>query len=437
MTRGYTIFRPRKHGKFLQLYPSLANVALILDGRPAFHRLANQYLIQRMLALWRPESGFAGFPTATTISNYASWLANFLEWAESRHVDLTTCEYVRDVIGGYQREMLCGDWSASGEGLKPATVNVRVQQACDYLTWLADLGHRPKFQISSNIRTVAYGYDERGMPKKQRVRSGKVRSLPPSLQMPSIGQTKVWLDEVLKKSGETLALVCETILLSGLRREEVICLRANSIGADPSEWMIVNPLAPESKQQVRVSVCFGAKGHTYGEDHGEKIGPEREILVPISLARRWHRYKLNARLRALKAGLADVPKGEVRTRRLRNSVHLFLHPETGDRFTGKQVYDAWTKAKRPTPNWSPHQGRHWWACSTLLAELKKHESMPSLSNETAYALLESTALSIIRLHIQPQLGHRSDTTTMTYLRWVTGLISVPVQLDVDDDTDKE
>jgi integrase len=109
-------------------------------------------------------------------------------------------------------------------------------------------------------------------------------------------------------------------------------------------------------------------------------------------------------------------------------VHLFLNPRDGARFVGKQLYDAWTGVKLPIPKWSPHQGRHWWACTTLLSELQKHKHFENLSGETAVALLESTALSIIRLHIQPQLGHASDSTTMIYLRWVVDMVGLPVSL---------
>ena len=96
------------------------------------------------------------------------------------------------------------------------------------------------------------------------------------------------------------------------------------------------------------------------------------------------------------------------------------------RFKGPELYRAWAGVELPIEGWSPRQGRHWWACSVLWRELKKHQNTVHLSNETAAALLESTALSIIRLQIQPQLGHAQDTTTMVYLRWVIDMIGVPV-----------
>ncbi|KVV23134.1 hypothetical protein WK78_22035 [Burkholderia cepacia] len=38
--------------------------------------------------------------------------------------------------------------------------------------------------------------------------------------------------------------------------------------------------------------------------------------------------------------------------------------------------------------------------------------------DVASALLESSAMSVIRLYIQPQLGHAHDSTTMIYLQWL-------------------
>lgn len=84
----------------------------------------------------------------------------------------------------------------------------------------------------------------------------------------------------------------------------------------------------------------------------------------------------------------------------------------------------------------PHDGRHWWACSVLWRELRNHSIVGQLSNETATAVLDSTALGIIRLQIQPQLGHVDEATTMLYLRWVRDMVGLPVSLDAEDDAER-
>jgi integrase len=124
-------------------------------------------------------------------------------------------------------------------------------------------------------------------------------------------------------------------------------------------------------------------------------------------------------------------KGAARVALAKSAVHLFLRASDGMQFKGPELYNAWTGALPPINGWSPHQGRHWWACSVLWRELKKHQHTPHLSNETTAALLENTALSIIRLQVQPQLGHANEATTMVYLRWVMDMLAVPASLEDD------
>ena len=81
MQRSYSVFCSPPDGAFAKRYPALAHLPCIFDGRPGYHRLSNQYLMERGLGLWRPEGGArTGIPTKKTMRNYAHWLANFLEW---------------------------------------------------------------------------------------------------------------------------------------------------------------------------------------------------------------------------------------------------------------------------------------------------------------------------------------------------------------------
>ncbi len=437
MQRSFSVFYSPSEGAFARRYPALAHLPCILDGRPGYHRLANQYLMERGLGVWRPKgSARTVIPTKASMRNYAYWLANFLEWAEIRAVDLETCSYAAHVAGRYQSEMLNGVWSRNGNGLNASTVNARVQQACDFLTWMVDKGLRTAFDIPYEERqltlgsaTGARGQTTRGV----RVRGGKAPVSKRHLHMPSSQAVRQWLGDVAKSAGTTLGLMCETILVTGMRLAEVAALRVDSLPANPGDWRVSNPTAPEDKQLVRISIKFGTKGTSYGEDHGDKIGPERSILIPLSLAKRWHSYRNGARNLAFKRWMQYVTGADARLAHSRASVHLFLRPDDGHRFTGKELYDAWVSVTLPIAGWSPHQGRHWWACSVLLRELRKHENIGKLTNETATALLESTALSIIRLQIQPQLGHADDSTTMIYVKWVVDLVSQAICLSDDFD----
>lgn len=438
MQRNFSVVYSLADGRFASRYPALQHLPFILDARPGFHRLANSYLVERGLALWSPAALSAGrpnrIPTKQTMLSYAQWLANFLEWADVRRVDIQTCSYVVHVAGRYQSEMLKGLWSRDGLGRAPATANLRVQQACDFLSWMADRGHRQQFDVPYETLQVKIGSATSSMgqvSREVRSRTGKVRNKKRVLHMPTDDLVRKWLVAVQESAGATCALMCETILLTAMRREEVTSLRTDTLPENPREWQIANPLAPHDQQQVRLSIRFGTKGAGYGEDHGDKIGPERSILIPLRLAQRWHEYRRHSRNLAFKRRLDGVRGVQARLKRSQSAVHLFLRQRDGERFAGKELYDAWVSADLPIGGWSPHQGRHWWACSVLWRELKKHERIASLTGDIAAALLESTAISIIRLHIQPQLGHAQDSTTMIYLQWVVDMLGTPVSLDDD------
>lgn len=437
MQRSFSVFYSSANGAFAKRYPALAHLPCILDSRPGYHRLANLYLMDRGLGLWRPKgSARSGIPTKKTMRSYAHWLANFLEWAEARSIDLNTCSYSVHVAGRYQSEMLEGTWSRDGQGRKASTVNARVQQACDFLTWMVEKGFRGAFDVPYETRQLTIGSATRAMgqiTRQVRVRGGKARTSEPELHMPDNAAVRQWLVRLNESAGPTLGLMCETVLLTAMRLEEIVCLRTDTLPENPRDWQISNPLAPEDQQLVRISIKFGTKGRSYGEDHGDKIGPERSIFIPLSLAKRWHAYRNGDRNLAVKRWMEGVKGPKARLERAREAVHLFLREDNGHRFSGRKLYDAWVSVELPIAGWSPHKGRHWWACSVLLRELNKHENIGQLSNETATALLESTALSIIRLQIQPQLGHADDSTTMLYVRWVVNLVSQAVSLAEDFD----
>jgi integrase len=367
-------------------------------------------------------------------------LANFLEWAEIRSIDLLTCEYTTHIYGRYQKEMITGIWSRDARGLAASTVNVRVQLACDFLAWLAHKGYRESFQqpvriahVRKDSATSAIGH--RG--KEVAVRKGKVRRNKRYLRLPNDEEISAWLSRVYKRSGKAKGLMCETILLTAMRRSEVASLRFDFISENPSEWHRNNPDAPRIEQSVRTSIKYGTKGTTYGKDHGDKIGPQREIWIPLDLAERLHEYRMNPRTHALKNLIAAAPNVAEKRRRINDSVHLFLDEKTGSRLSSKNLYDAWTGVALPFNGWSPHLGRDWWACSVLWREIKRHEVLRSLGDAATTALLESTAMSIIRLQIQPQLGHAHDTTSMIYLQWIADMLGVPLSIRYEQDLNEE
>lgn len=414
----------------------VAHLPCIFDSRPGYHRTASQYLIDRGLGLWSMESRgkrpLAVAPTQKTIRSYAAWLANFLEWAEVRGVDLLSCDYVTHVYGRYQADMLNGRWSRDGVALSASTVNGRVMVACEYLSWLSDKGLRRPFEVPYEVRRIKGGSATSAighLTKDVQVRRGKVRQNKRRLRMPTDGDLKAWLSRVYLRFGETKGLMCEMILLTAMRREEVACFRVDTLPENVADWHINNPTLPRPDQRVLITLRYGTKGKEYGMDHGDKIGPERSIWIPLVLAERLHEYRGKVRPQHLLKWLKAAAEPSERRHRAENAVHLFVDVNSGKRLSGKDLYTAWHGVELPYKGWSPHLGRDWWACSILWQELKKHENIRDLGIETAAALLESTAMSIIRLKIQPQLGHSRDSTSMIYLQWAADMLGVNLAID--------
>lgn len=411
-------------------YGKVAHLPFIMDSRPGYHRDGSRYLIDRGLGIWSPnQEGTEPCqpPTPLSIDSYAHWLANFLEWADKRGVSLTTCTYEDDIYGRYQKELLSGIWSRDGIGLSAVTVNTYVKQACDFVCWMGFKGLRTAFHVPTTTRVSGRGEATSSQGHRSQiveVRQGKVRQPKRRLKMPPDDAVHQWLESVYKKRGISLGLMCECVLQSAMRRREILGMRINSLPLDRADWHISNPTAEERDLLVLICIKYGAKGSSGGVDHGDKIGPERLINIPLHLAEAIHRYRQTVRPRLLKIWVKGVAGADAQRARRDESVHLFLDEQTGRRIQSWQFYNAWTAGNLPFDGWSPHLGRHWWACSTLWRDIKFHEDVLRSGGKHSSALIASVAKDIIRLKIQPQLGHSHDSTSFIYLQWVADMLGV-------------
>lgn len=418
----------------------VAHFPCIFDARPGYHRLGNEYLIERGLGFWYPfgeiPSRERGAPTAQSLKNYAFWLANFLEWCEVRGIDLCHCSFTNDIQGNYYSEMLNGAWSRNGSSLTFSTANLRSNLACDFLFWMAHKGYRPKFVLPENksqIRNSNIAGNQNEKSASSQANRKKEIPTKGKLRMPTDIKVANWLNLIYKNLGESEGLFCELILLSAMRREEVAAFRLNTIPESRADWDIPNPTAPYSEQQVSISIKYGTKGKCYGYDHGDKIGPEREIKIPLAIVDRLHAYRRNTRTAALKKWIKSATTLKEKQDRILNSVHLFLNQRSGRRITGKDIYSAWTSAPLPIGGWSPHQGRHWWACSILWREFEKHQKSHDSLSDDAPLNFTPFGLNVIRLVIKPQLGHSHENTTIIYLRWFADMVGSGLSLIYDSD----
>lgn len=426
-------------------FAAVANLPFIFDSEPGYARLPNQFMIDRGLGYWDPKGRGQTRnplpPSRVSMRNFARWLANALEWAETRGVDLMTADYASVLIGRYQREMLKGIWSADNRPLAPETVNVRVQIALEYQMWAADKGLREPFIIPTVTTTyVAGSHDDSNSHEVKTIlsRKGKVKVNKRTLSFPSQEEIEAWRKRVHERPilGTAEGLIVDLILNTAIRREEAACWRMDTLPLDPTVWKIVNPDQPEEFQSVLVTLKYGTKGKEYDIDvHGDKIGPEGTIHVPLWIARRIHHYRNKDRLLALKPLLKKGRTAEAQRRILQQSVHLFIHAETGERYTGDQIYTFWTRVEGPA-HWSPHMGRNWWACRYLEERMRQHTDLiqqvlktSNVSREHPMVLaLRDTAQTVIQREIRPQLRHVNARTTEIYLQWLFFKLRVPLTM---------
>ena len=412
------------------------------EGGTKFDPDANEFLYERCLGYWPPVVGGQQPPvTPRSQRTYAHALADFLSYAATRNLDLTTIDYVRHVYGRYQSEMLSGTWSVSKRALSPNTVNARVDRACEYLTWLGDKGRRSQFLVPTEEVEVEFGSPRSASSATRTVhsRKGRARRRRKELRLPTDRELGAWLADLERRHGSAVALACELVLQTAIRKAELIGWRVDTIPRSERDWAIANPTARPEDQHIVVTICYGAKGGISGVVDGDKLGPEREILVPLTLARRLREYQQKARGRAL-LELKKQFKGAELAKHMSNP-HLFLDERTGLPINYDRVTNCWRNVDAlPFKGWSPHGGRHWWSCMKLWRQLKLMEADLKARGEGAGRSLMVMAGDIIDLEIKPQLGHVDRATTLRYIRWVARQFGVALptryadHLEATDDT---
>lgn len=413
----------------------------IFDGQMRYHRIANQFLLDLGKGVWSLKTRGTSpsmRPTAATMRHYAHSVGNYLEFCEAAGVDPLKTEYLA-LLQQYQQAMLDGRWSARNERLSGKTVNVRVDAAIMFLTWAADKGMRKSFVVPTFRRSIALGRQHSSgvkSTKEVEARKGKVRVAARRLRMPQESEVVQWLLRMQGRS-QTEALIAELILESAIRREEAACWRLDTLPLDPQDWEI-DSSKPQADQQVRVTIRYGTKGPDFGSDHGDKIGPERQIHIPLQMAQKLHDYREYVRPQAIRTLLKQARNGREAKALREGAVRLFLHPQTGERYTGQQIYDGWTAPSVDCPKgWHPHTGRHFWACTLLWRHLQSDaalaEALVNASSRSAVSVgiksaLMGTVGDFINLTIKPQLGHVSSETTMIYVQWVADRLKLNLNL---------
>jgi len=417
----------------------VAQLPFIMDSRPGYARIPNQFIIDLGLGEWSATTrGLEGAsttpPTKVTMHNYAHWLTNYLEYCHARGKNPLKADYKIDLIQGYQGEMSTGSWSRDNRGLAAKTVNSRVDIACMFLQWAVDKGLREPFHIPKVRKTLTIDNpNSSGVVTTKTVdaRRGKVRESKRRIAFPEERKIGAWLC-CIKERCPTEGLIAELILETAIRRAEAAAWRVDTLPPDSDNWIVVNKDRPIEHQAVSVKLRYETKGHSHGEDCGDKIGPEGDILIPMPMALKIHHYRQKIRPKALTIALRKAKDPREAEAMRRNTVHLFLDPRTGARYTGQKIYDFWTNKNVQCPrSWSPHLARDYWACNVLWKHLEVQKELVSkaIKNKADPFVLKILTLDIegfIQLTIQRQLRHRSGETTMIYLQWVSDRLGVNI-----------
>lgn len=425
--QDFTVVQPDVETLSTKGFPYVASLPVIMsDGGTRYASDANEFLYERCLGYWPPSVDGQQPPvTPRSQRTYAQALADFLSYASNRNLDLSKADYVRHIYGRYQSDMLAGRWSVKERALSPSTVNARVDRACEYLAWLAHKGRRAEFVVPTEevVQTFGSHRSTQSMTRKVQIRKGRARPRSKVLQLPTDQQLGVWLTAVERRHGPTLALAFELILQTAIRKAELVGWRVDTVPRNPADWFIANPTARPEDQSIVVTIRFGTKGGMYGVVDGDKLGPERPILVPLTLARRLHNYRETGRRRSLMKLKANFKSTDLAMRM--GDKHLFLDERTGLPISYDRVTNCWRNVEDiPFKGWSPHGGRHWWACMRLWRSLKSVEAELKAKGQSSEISLLTKATDIIRLEIKDQLGHLDLETTHRYVRWVARQMGV-------------
>lgn len=404
------LFRRNRQVLILRGFEAVAHVPFLMNGNMSYADEANRFLRERALLDWHPNNRH-GEPTAkvwipseNTIFAMGRDLENFLSYVEVNGFQWREMDYP-SILRTYQADQLNGSWSERGEPLAPATINRRVGTVCEFLTWAGDRGLRALFQVIGTRSTVRNRSGHATTNRSHAVvgRAGRVRERIDRLRIPTVAEIDAWLLEIEARRGTTRAVACRAILETGMRLEEVALLRAAQV-PDPDTVLPGYP--------ARMDICYGTKGARQVGDP-EKRGKARTLRFGIGFLHVLDDYRRLRRARALVAFRHSHP-GQ------KSPEALFLSEDTGLPLTKKMIYDAWTRCERlPFPGWSPHAGRHAFACLLLLRLLHEEtERIGHAASSLPRSALIGHASDLVTTYVRPVLGHVSEQTTDRYLEWV-------------------
>ncbi|MEJ5977579.1 hypothetical protein WG901_13095 [Novosphingobium sp. PS1R-30] len=213
-------------------------------------------------------------------------------------------------------------------------------------------------------------------------------------------ETKAWLTHLQKHKGLGASLMAKMSVGVGLRADEIIHFREEQLP----------PLPTDGRKEVKMTVCYGTKGQRSPQDLSKR-GKERSVLISTDLLIELHLFRDTTRkltIRRVSQRLNDWEPPE----------ELFFSGKTGRAFSYKRFYEIWKCGPIPFAAFSPHIGRHMWACYTLITKMAEDFEIITKLKGPSHAAVDQLIANMIRIWITPQLGHVDEKTTLMYILWV-------------------
>jgi hypothetical protein len=407
-------FRPDAERLTALGYEAIAHVPVLFSWDGRYLREYNWFLRERARLRWPPGreperqrvlGRRISYPCYKTLAKIADNLVNFLGWLRQTGHDWRSVKF-EPHLREYGDDQACGRWSRDGLGLDPGTVNDRIDSVTEFLSWAGHRNLRDQFEFPaiSYRRRFSTGTSSTAGVRNGTRRAGKRRRKPMNLRLPELSELRSWLADVRRKRGYVKALTCRTILATGIRRLEASLLPLDFLPMLRSEWQV------SSAGTVQFLLTDGTK-----------FGKHRYVTIPLSLAEELHLYRVTERVQSLKKWIKNNPK-DATTNKPRT---LFLGDYDGTPISSATIYDTWTSA-RIYRGWSPHLGRHTWACYTLLDHLKLEAEREGMAiGSVPVTWIESRTSTLISLFVQPALGHLDEQTTKIYLQWLYAQFALP------------
>lgn len=325
-------------------------------------------------------------------------LTNFIDWLEARRLDWQFAG-VKRLLTDYRKALATGSWS--DRRLATSTVKRRINTASEFLRFVkAPIEPDPNYGPTNVKQEDPVAFATSNNNSSGRDSRARGRQKPARLRLPTVAELENWLAELRQRCGITPHLIAKSIFGLGLRAEEALLLRREQVPDLPT-----HP-APS----VKMDICYGTKGDRVPGDP-EKLGKVRSIQIPIGLLKELHSYKNVHRKLCVK-------QYEKNNRGKKPPPELFLSRHTGRPLSYSRLYELWRKPAPPFKHFSPHIGRHSWACYTMIGKIKEVAELTNQGDEALAAISANLGENLIDIWIKPQLGHVDSRTSSLYLRWV-------------------